>query len=186
MHARCVVFDFSAFPLLETERLVLREWHPADASDMFAFRSDPIAQRYNSEALRNVSEAEALIATLRTAYAAREQIQWAITARDDRPIGLFGFNSWQRFHRRAEVGYDLARPHWGQGIAAEALTAIVRFGFDQMHLHRIEAQTIATNEPSIRLLTRLGFHRDAVLRGYSLEDDGNFHDSTIWSLLEWD
>ncbi|MFI7666935.1 GNAT family N-acetyltransferase [Nocardia sp. NPDC049526] len=179
-----MVFDFSAFPVLETERLVLREWHPADASDIFVFRSDPIAQRYNSSPHRDVSDAQALINTLRTAYAAEEQIQWAITRRDNRPIGLFGFNSWQRFHRRAEIGYDLARPHWGQGIATEALTAILRFGFDHMHLHRIQAHTIATNEPSIRLLTRLGFHRDAVLREYSLEDDGHFHDSTIWSLLE--
>ncbi|WP_433633800.1 GNAT family N-acetyltransferase [Nocardia sp. CA-120079] len=179
-----MVFDFSTFPVLETERLVLREWQPTDASDMFAFRSDPIAQRYNSEAHRNVSDTKALIATLRTAYAAEEQIQWALTRRDDRPIGVFGFNSWQRFHRRAEVGYDLARTHWGQGIATEALTAIVRFGFDQMRLHRIQAHTIRTNEPSIRLLTRLGFHRDAVLRDYSLEEDGHFHDSTIWSLLE--
>ncbi|WP_433600399.1 GNAT family N-acetyltransferase [Nocardia sp. CA-135953] len=89
-------------------------------------------------------------------------------------IGLFGFNSWQRFHRRAEVGYDLARPHWGQAIAAEALTAIVRFGFDPTRLHRVQAYTIATNEPSIRLLTRPGFHRDAVLRDYSLEDDGHY------------
>ncbi|WP_433192963.1 GNAT family N-acetyltransferase [Nocardia sp. CA-107356] len=177
-------FYFSTFPVLETERLVLREWHPSDAIDMFAFRSDPVAQRYNSRPHRDVSDAVALIATLRTAYAAEEQIQWAVTRRDDRPIGLFGFNSWQRFHRRAEVGYDLARPHWGQGIAAEALTAIVRFGFDQMRLHRIEAHTIATNEQSIRLLTRLGFHRDAVLREYSFEDDAHFHDSTIWSLLE--
>ncbi|MEV2226756.1 GNAT family protein [Nocardia vinacea] len=58
------------------------------------------------------------------------------------------------------------------------------FGIDQMHLHRIQAHTIRTNEPSIRLLTRLRFHRDAVLREYALEDDAHFHDSTIWSLLE--
>lgn len=178
------MFNFLEFPVLTTDRLVLREWLPSDAADMFRFRSDPVAQIYNSEPMRDVSQAAALIDDLRTAYAAGEQIQWAVTIPpDDRPVGLFGYNYWQRFHRRAEVGYDLARPHWGSGLAYEGMAAIIRFGFEEMGLHRIETETILDNVRSIRLLERLGFQREGVRREYSLEDDGEFHASTIWGLL---
>lgn len=179
------MFDFSAFPVLSTDRLVLREWVPSDAADMFSFRSDPVAQIYNSEPMREVSEATALIEGFRADFTAGERIQWAVTVRpDDRPVGTFGFNSWQRFHRHAELGYDLARTHWGRGLAYEGVAAIVGFGFAEMGLHRIECQTILDNVRSVRLLERLGFQREGVRREYSLEEDGVFHASTVWGLLE--
>ena len=58
------------------------------------------------------------------------------------------------------IGYDLARELWGQGLATEALTAAIRFGFSEIQFNRIEAETIADNEPSTRLLGRLGFARE--------------------------
>jgi ribosomal-protein-alanine N-acetyltransferase len=68
-------------------------------------------------------------------------------------------------------------------LATEALTAAVRFGFSEMQLNRIEAQTIADNEPSTRLLDRLGFAREGTRRRYSWEEDGTFHDGAIYGLL---
>jgi ribosomal-protein-alanine N-acetyltransferase len=96
---------------------------------------------------------------------------------------LFGFQNWDRYHRRAELGYDLARDLWGQGLASEALTAVIRFGFSDMQLNRIEAQTIADNESSTRLLRRLGFVLEGTRRSYSWEEDGTFHDGAIYGLL---
>ncbi len=177
-------FDFAAFPTLRTERVVLREWTSADAADLFSFRSDADAQKYNSAPMRDVAEARALIEQLRAGYADQRMIQWAVALpEDDRPIGLFGYNYWERFHRRAEIGYDLARAHWGQGLATEAVAAILRFGFERMRLHRVESETIVDNHPSVRLLERFGFRREGVRREYSLEDDGAFHDSAVYGLL---
>jgi RimJ/RimL family protein N-acetyltransferase len=179
------MFDFSAFPVLSTDRLVLREWVPSDAADMLSFRGDPEVQYFNSEPMREVSEATALIEELRAGYAGHRSIHWAVTVRpDDRPVGLFGFNYWQRFHRRAEIGYDLVRTHWGRGLAYEGMAAIVAFGFGELGLHRIETETILDNVRSVRLLERLGFQREGVRREYSLEADGVFHASTVWGLLE--
>ena len=111
------VFDFAAFPTLTTERLLLRELAPADAPDVLVFRSDPEGQKYNSAPMREVGEALALITELRKAYAAGQQLYWAITVPPAQGvIGICGFNSWQRYHRRAAIGYDLARSYWGQGI----------------------------------------------------------------------
>jgi ribosomal-protein-alanine N-acetyltransferase len=178
------VFDFSTFPTLTGERTVLRELGPDDAADLFVWRSDPVVQRYNSVPMQAVTEAGALIDQLRHEYSARTAIHWAVTLGDeDRAIGLFGFAGWERGHRRADIGYDLRRDFWGQGIATEALDAMLRFGFGAMDLNRIEAQTIADNHESVRLLRRKGFQRDGLRRAYSWEDDGTFHDGAIYGLL---
>ncbi|MEQ7004989.1 GNAT family protein [Actinopolymorpha sp. B17G11] len=101
-------------------------------------------------------------------------------------MGLFGFNSWERHHRRAAIGYDLRRNYWGRGIATEALAAILSFGFTRMDLNRVEAETIADNHASVRRLQRLGFQREGLRRAYTVEEDGTFHDSAIYGLLASD
>jgi [ribosomal protein S5]-alanine N-acetyltransferase len=184
MMAGMDVFDFAAFPSLTTERLLLREIVPDDAPDVLLFRGDPEEQKYNSRPLRDVAEALALIEELREGYAARRWIQWGVTLPPDRRVvGLCGFNYWERHHRRAEIGYDIARPLWGRGIGTEAVAALVRFGFERMALHRIETETIADNHASVRLLEKLGFRLEGLRREYSLEDDGRFHDSAVYGLL---
>jgi len=178
-------FDFSTFPTLAGERVVLRELESGDAADLFVWRSDPEVQKYNSVPMKDVAEATALIDELRRGYSAHSEIYWAVTQRGDgRAIGLFGFNSWERFHHRADIGYDLRRDFWGRGIATEALHAMLRFGFTCMQLNRIEVRTIADNHGSVRLLQRLGFQREGLRREHSLEDDGTYHDGAIYGLLQ--
>jgi ribosomal-protein-alanine N-acetyltransferase len=178
------VFDYSLFPVLTTDRVILRELRRGDAADVLVFRSDPVAQRFNSEPLRTIEQSTDLIDELLDAYATQSAVPWAVTLRESgRVVGLFGYNSWDRYHRRAEIGYDLARDVWGQGLATEALGAVVGFGFSQMQLNRIEAQTISDNEPSVRLLGRLGFVLEGTRRQYSWEEDGTFHDGAIFGLL---
>lgn len=178
------LFDFSTFPILTEDRVALRELLPSDAQDVFAFRSDPEVQKYNSEPMTAVSEALGLIEWSRARYVAHEGVLWGLTLRDvDRVIGLFGFNYWDQYHNRAEIGFDLARAHWGKGLAAEALGAMLSFGFGNMQLHRIEAETIADNTESVRLLERLGFHHEGTRREYSWEDDSRYHDNAMYGLL---
>jgi ribosomal-protein-alanine N-acetyltransferase len=98
-------------------------------------------------------------------------------------IGLFTINKWNARHRHAEIGYDLARPYWGYGIASEALSAMLQFCFEDMAFNHVEADTLVVNTRSVRLLERLGFQREGTRREYILEDDGLFYDSAIYSLL---
>jgi len=172
-------------PTLRTERLVLREPAPADAPAVLVFRGDPRVQRFNDEPLRDVAAAEAFIEFLRANSAADARRHWAITVNDE-VVGLIGLHTWQHHHRRAELGYDMAVPYWGQGIASEAARAVIGYGFTTMKLHRIQAHTIADNHRSVRLLERLGFRREGTLRQYSLEDDLTFHDSAVYGLLRTD
>jgi ribosomal-protein-alanine N-acetyltransferase len=177
--------DASTFPILATERLILRDVQVSDATDVLVFRGDPIVQRFDDPAIHTVAEAEAFIVDeLQGEYHAGDGITWGVTlAQRDVVLGLFGFHRWDHFHRRAEIGYGLARTHWGRGLGSEALRAIVGFGFQQMELNRIYARTIADNHESVRLLERLGFQHEGTQRAHSLEDDGTFHDSAIYGML---
>jgi ribosomal-protein-alanine N-acetyltransferase len=178
-----VAVDFSEFPVLITDRIILRELRKEDAADLLVFRGDAEEQRFNSEPLQNLEQCVALIDEVRGGYDAETGVPWALALKSSgRVVGLFGYHHWDRYHQRADIGYDLARELWGQGLATEALTAAIRFGFSDMQLNRIEAETIADNEPSTRLLGRLGFALEGTRRSY-WNDDGTFHDGAIYGLL---
>lgn len=180
-----VAFDFGPFPVLATERLLLRELTLADAADVFTFWGDPEVQRFNAEPARTVEETRQFIRSVHGAYGARTSVVWAVADRgEDTVIGEVSLHGWSRRHRRAEVGYTLAAARWGTGLASEAVRAVCAFGFDQMRLHRIEAETIDDNDRSVRLLERLGFQREGTRREYSLEDDGLFHSNAVYGLLD--
>jgi ribosomal-protein-alanine N-acetyltransferase len=178
------MFDPAMFPTLPTERLRLREVRAQDAEDVLAFRGDPIVQRFDDPPIHMLDEAATFIEEVREEFRDGEGIVWAVElVEEDTVVGLVGFHEWDRYHRRAEVGYGLARAYWGRGIASEALRAALRFGFDEMELNRVFARTIADNHGSVRLLERLGFQREGTQRAHSLEDDRMFHDSAIYGLL---
>jgi RimJ/RimL family protein N-acetyltransferase len=193
-------FDFGPFPELVTQRLWLRALDSIDAEDIFAFRGDPVVQLLNSKPHETIEETLAFIEQQHALYRQQRECLWALTlpfaereshARRDgkvgRVIGSVSIQDWDRYHRHAAIGYDLARAHWGQGHAYEAARAVLRFGFERMQLNRIEIWTAAENTRSIRLAERLGFSRDGLLRRRNLEDDGAFHDGTVYGLLrsEW-
>ena len=178
-----VSFEFS--PILKTERLTLRGFVPTDVPAVLTFRGDPHVQRFNSEPLRNADQALAFIEELRTEQVVGRSISWAISLGEGEPaIGSVGLYHRSQYHARAELGYELARSYWGRGIGSEAATSVIQFGFRQLVLHRIEAATIADNHESVRLLRKLGFKLEGIRREYSWEDDGRFHDSAMYGLLE--
>ncbi|UFP96222.1 GNAT family N-acetyltransferase [Gloeobacter morelensis] len=178
------VFDFGPFPALKTERLLLREVVPGDAQAIFALRSDYEVTRYNiGRAYTGLEQARSLIEDIAAGYATGSELRWGITlVGQERVIGMAGFNYWSSRDRRASIGFDLAREFWGKGIMAEALQAILRFGFESMALNRIEADTSAANAASIRLLSRLGFRLEGCQREQYFEA-GRFHDLLIFALL---
>jgi len=176
--------EFSTYPTLMTERLILREVRLADAADVLVFRGDAYVQRFNSEPLKTIEEAVLFIQEAQQQRATQAGFGWGITLRgEDRVLGGVSLHSWSHYHRRAEVGYDLARARWGQGIGTEAVRAVLHFGFSQLNLNRIEAATIADNHESVNLLKKLGFTLEGIRRGYSWEEDGTFHDSAMFGLL---
>ncbi len=178
-----VVFD--TFPQLETKRLVLRELHSGDAESLFAVLGDEeVTQFYDDEGFRDVSQAGKQIEAWAAGFRARRCVRWGIAQRENGEIigtcGYYGFHGW---HKRAGIGYELARPFWRQGIMTEALGAIIEFGFKRVGLNRIEAVVMPGNQVSVKLLEGLGFHQEGVLREYENWGDKGYVDLMMFSLL---
>src|SRR5256885_11645105 len=90
---------------------------------------------------------------------------FAITLRDSgRLIGSAGIGIWSREHGRAELGYVINRAYWSRGFATEVTRRLVRYGFDEMDLHRIEATCHPDNRASVRVLEKAGFRFEGRLR----------------------
>ncbi len=115
-----------------------------------------------------------------------ETLQWALEHRADRRVIGSITVMLEADQPRAEIGYILGREHWGQGYAGEAQRRVIDFAFDEVGLHRLEADTHPDNAASARSLERLGFRREGLLRERWLVG-GRRGDSVIWGLLadEW-
>jgi RimJ/RimL family protein N-acetyltransferase len=154
------------FPVLTTPRLVLRETETHDAEAVFAMESDPIAMRYWSRPpMREMAEAHAAVDRARGHFPNRVGLRWSIArAEDDLMLGHASVFDFDEQSARAEIGYGLARAHWGRGYMHEALTAVIDLAFGPLGLRRLEADTDPRNEASLRVLERLGFVREGLLR----------------------
>ncbi|HEU5089955.1 MAG TPA: GNAT family N-acetyltransferase [Roseiflexaceae bacterium] len=178
---------FAIFPVLETERLILRAVEPDDADALFRMMSDPRVMRYYGRPpLTSIDEVHARITGIRTAFEQREGIRWAITSRADGAVlGHAGFWRLIKEHFRAEIGYQLAAEYWGRGIAPEAVGAALRYGFAGMGLHSVEAQIAPANVASRRVLEKLGFAQEGYLREcFYLAAEDRFEDTAVFSLLK--
>ena len=179
---------FTNFPRLETERLILRQIQLSDAEAVFAtFSDEAVMEFYGDLPHRSIEESRDLIRRQHEWYRRREGIRWGITRRgDDAVIGSCGFFHFDEAFQRAEMGYELARAHWRQGIMREALRAIIPFAFTEMGLRRVEAVVDDLNEPSKALLRSLGFSHEGTLR-QRFFFRGRFWDEHYFGLLkeEW-
>ena len=178
---------FTHFPTLTTARLQLRRMEPRDTEALYAIYADEETMRYYGEPYQSREELDLALTLRQEDYAARRAICWGIALKDsDILIGSCGFHHFDEGHFRAETGYILNRAYWGQGIMAEALTAIISYGFDEMGLRRIEAIIDIANERSKGVLLKLGFQYEGNLRQrYRIGD--RFEDEHYFGLLrdEW-
>lgn len=174
-------------PSLETERLLLRPLGMGDLEFVFRHFSDPDVNRYllDEEPLTTREQAQAII-DFYSLPGRKSYNRWVLVRKmDAHPVGTCGYHQWQTTHHRAEIGYDLEKASWKQGIMTEALRVILSYGFEQMELNRVEALVYVENDASIRLLERLGFQKEGVLRQYFRR--GNiYYDHWLLSLLKAD
>jgi ribosomal-protein-alanine N-acetyltransferase len=178
----------ATFPSLETSRLLLRPLNADDLDFVFQHFSNPVISRYllDEEPITTREQAQAII-DFYLAPGPRPYNRWLIVRKlDQLPIGTCGFHRWQKAHQRAEIGYDLAQSAWKQGVMTEALNTVLQFGLEHMQLNRIEALVYPDNNASIRLLERLGFRKEGMLRQY-FRQGGVYYDHWLMALLrsEW-
>jgi len=171
-------------PALEGERVRLRPFRAADRDALFAIYSDPVAMRYwGFEPWTELAQAEAHIAPLLEVGEAPATYPWAIARRgDDVLVGTTTLFALRRDQLRCELGYALAPAEHGKGLASEAVRLALAYGFGELALERVEADVDPRNAASCRLLERLGFQREGLLRA-RWRVAGEVTDSVIFGLL---
>lgn len=178
-------FNFSPFPELKTERLLLKQILPEDAPALFKIRSDKAVMQYIDRPLaQTADDALALIKLMTDLLKKNEAVTWGIFLKEGSPLmGTIGFWRIQKEDYRAEIGYLLHPTLQGKGIMNEAMQAVLAYGFQAMKLHSVEANVNPQNTASFKLLEKIGFVREAYFRENYFYN-GRFMDSLIYSLLE--
>lgn len=180
-------FSFLPFKNLESERLLLRQMTANDINEVFEIRSNPDLMKYIPRPiLKNKEEVLELIDTINGNIAENKGINWAITLKpDNKLLGYIGHYriKWENF--RSEIGYMILPEAQGKGIVSEAVNLIIKYGFEEMKMHSLEAVVDPENIASAKVLEKNGFVKEAHFR----EDcffNGKFYDSVIYSLLKSD
>lgn len=175
-------------PTLRTARLRLRPFTDADADALFALHSSASVLRYwDAPPWRERSRAERFIAACREMADDGTGARLAIDRSSDGAfIGWCSLTRWNPDHRSASMGCCLDAAVWGQGYATEAARALLQWAFDTVDLNRVQVETDTRNVASARVLEKMGFVREGMLR----EDcvvDGEVSDSWVFGLLrrEW-
>ena len=178
--------NFSPFPEIETERLLLRRMTTNDAEEILYLRSSDDVMKYiDRERTKSIEEAKGFLDKIDASLNSNNGIMWGITLKEKpgKLIGNIGYWRLVKEHYRAEIGYMLHPSFWKKGIMKEALLRVIDFAFDEMNLHSIEANINPGNTASATLLESTGFIKEA----YFKEDfffNGAFHDTIIYSRLK--
>lgn len=174
----------TAKPTLETSRLLLRPYCESDIAELLPLIN---AREVAATTLRIAHPYAESDARAFFAMAEEPDKLWlAVTLRaDGRQVGGVGLRI-EAQHQHAELGYWLGTAYWGQGYATEAAREMLRYGFDDLHLHRIFASHFKQNPASGRILKKLGMRKEGCQREHLRKWD-RFIDSELYGILraEW-
>jgi len=171
---------------IETDRLILREFREEDWPEMLAYWENPLYQRYNPDLPDREGFVRELVAMFVASQAEDPRRTWQLAimnTADGRMIGNCGIRVNDAELGEANIGYELNPRDWANGYATEAAAAIVRFGFDELRLHRIWAECVADNIGSTRVLEKLGMRREAHVREHK-HYKHRWWDTLIYAILE--
>lgn len=171
-------FNFSPFPVLETERLTLRELNLEDTKTIFGLRTNKEVNTYiKRDTPKNLSETRAFIDMISNLVSDNEGIFWVIeTKQSNEIIGTIGLRNFDLEDNYAEVGYELNPDYQQEGFMTEALKEVINFGFNNLELKTIEGFTHQNNSASIALLEK----QDFVFQPERKDED--FEDNRIYRL----
>jgi len=178
--------NFTPFPDITTERLLLRRMTQEDTDEIFFLRSNEEVMNYiDRPRAVTIQDAKDFLGIIDKSLEGNDGITWGITLKDKpaKLIGTIGYWRLKKEHYRAEIGYMLNPVFWKKGIMKEAILAVLDFGFTTMLLHSIEANINSGNVASANILEATGFIKEAHFK----EDfffDGTFRDTIIYSRLK--
>ncbi|CAL7959190.1 (ribosomal protein S5)-alanine N-acetyltransferase [Alphaproteobacteria bacterium] len=179
---------FSKFPNIDLGDIRLRDLSVRDQNNYYQLLSDPEVSKYLSD--EDIPQSvEAALAEIRfygSLFYRKQSVFWAISYGESQElIGTIGFNSWNFHNRRAEISYDLMSPYFRRGIMTKVLSNVITFGLQKMMLNRIEARTMLDNIASCKILEKMNFKQEGVLKSYRIIR-GQPTDIILFSLIRQD
>jgi len=177
----------SAAPMLRTARLTLGPLESRDAEALVtlagafevADTTATIPHPYTPD------DARMFLALDAAERMSGGSVRFAVRLDGEALVGIVSLHQIDRDGRRAELGYWIGVPWWGRGYATEAARAVVRYGFDELGLHKIHAHYLARNPASGRVLERIGMRREGLLREEVCKW-GRFEDVVLCGVLRSD
>ena len=171
-------------PTLQTERLILREFALEDAPDVRRLAGEPEIARTTLLIPHPYEDgmAEAWISSQRPAYEAGEHVNFAVTLRGEGTLVgsiTLGLNPRDD---NGELGYWIGVPYWGRGYCTEAAREVVRYGFEDLGLHRIHASHFGSNPASGRVMQKIGMSYEGTRREH-YKKWGEHEDRVDYGLL---
>ncbi len=171
------------FPILETERLTLRQVTASDSGDLYRCYSDPAVMKYMATPLDNEEAVTGIMEDYRDGFKDGYNLVWAIEIKKSETFaGTAGFEGFSFLDNRAEVGFSLLSEQQGMGYMVEALRSIIDYGFQYLHINRIQTTVVPENASSIKLLEKLSFLREGHLK-QSVIFNNSYHDELIYGAL---
>ena len=154
--------NFTPFPVLVTERLILRQLSLEDENQIFLLRSDAEVNKFlDRPAATSLEDARQFIIKINDSISRNESLYWGINLKNDPClIGTICLWNLSIEENKAELGYEMLPSFQGQGLMQEAVFKVLQFGFETMQLRTIEGWPRADNSSSIKLLEKNNFERD--------------------------
>ncbi|WP_066393301.1 GNAT family N-acetyltransferase [Neobacillus mesonae] len=176
---------YGNLPTLETERLILRKLTLADVDDMFAYCSNAEVSKYVTwDTHRMTSDTKHFVNYVLQQYKNKKIAPWGIEFKETgKLIGTIDFVWWRPEHSSAEIGYVISQDFWGQGITTEAAKEIIKFGFENMELIRIQARCFTENIGSQRVMEKAGMSLEGINRK-AMFIKGKHRDLKMYSILK--
>ena len=171
---------------LATDRLLLREFTEDDWQATLAYQSDPLYLRFYPWTHRTEDDVRAFVGAFvaQQEERPRRKFQLALVLKGDgRLIGSGGVRVRDPEGRQADIGYELDPHSWGRGLATEAARELLRFGFEDLRMHRVSGDCVADNAASARVMEKIGMRREALLREQAWYKD-RWWDALVYAVLE--
>jgi len=179
------ITEMPTVTILETERLLLKEVTPEFHDFIFQNWNDEEIMKYMGffEMANYLVEREKNKQRLVNYNISFRNFIMEAKATHE-VLGRIGFHTWYVHHNRAEIGYGMLQEEYkGKGYMTEALKPVLEYGFDVLHLNRVEAFIGSQNTPSIKLVERFGFVKEGLLREHYCKNNV-YEDSACYSLLK--
>ncbi|MGG6311724.1 GNAT family N-acetyltransferase [Paenibacillus macerans] len=164
----------SRFPVLESERLLLRGLVPEDSEAMYRCMTDPAVRAFTQINPGKLLFPGRLYRYFEESYRTLRDLHFAVESMEERRwIGLCSLQYWSAEGKTARLGYLLAPAHWNRGYATEAARCLLDFGFGTLGLDRIEARCRTDNPASERVLQKCGLRFEGPLAAVSRRGEGD-------------